>query len=455
MTQNLTRQLVDGLGAFRYDALPRPVVRQTKNTLYDSLGAVLAATSPRYPILALLERMTLGSGGTPESHVLGTALRTDAATAALAGGTLAYYCDIESHHPSANVHAVAVVGPAALAVGERTGSSGADMLAAVTAGIDVAARVSYALGPGAQYARGFHPSTVAGTFGAAVAAGLLLRLDADRFCDALGLAGTSASGLLSWVDDPSEQSRPVNIGLAAQAGVQASLLASYGVRGPADVFGGKYPFGAAFTGRWDQEALLAGLGERYEVGALFFKRNSCCVFIPAGLDGLLDVMTAQRLGPSDIEAVTVRAPLSTYHVVDDNPLRSHCLQYVLAVAAHRGRVDFDDIVEDRRSDPSIADLAGRITVVGDASLDERATPGHQSIGSITEVTTRAGATYVRDMEFPLGAAENPLSDDDLRAKFARLTTGVVDAERARHITAAVDELDSADDVGTLTGLLAP
>jgi 2-methylcitrate dehydratase PrpD len=448
-----TQELIDGLGVFAYDKLPAPVVRQAKNALYDSLGAMLAATSHRYPIMSLLERMVRDSGGTPESRLAGSTLRTSPATAALANGALAYYCDIESHHPSANVHAIAVVGPAALAVGERSHSSGAEVLSAIVAGIDVAARVSYALGPKAQYARGFHPTTVAGTFGSAVAAGLLLGLDDERFRNALGLAGTSASGLLSWVDDPSEQSRPLNIGLASQAGVQAAVLAATGFRGPADVFGGKYPFGEAFTGQWDQEALLAELGSRYEVGELFFKRNSCCVFIPASLDGLLDILASEGVAPADIASVAIRAPRSSYHVIDGNPLRSHCVQYVLAVAAHQGHVDFADIMNDRRTEPSIAALAGKITIAGDDSFDERGL--RQSVGSITSVTTHSGATFVRDVEFPIGAAENPLSDQDLERKFTSLTADVVDAERADRIKAVIADLETLADINDLTRLLEP
>ncbi len=452
-TSTPTRQLIDGLGVFAPDRLPAPVVRQAKRTLYDAVGALLSATSPRYPVMALLERTVREAGGAEECRLAGSALRTNPATAALANGTLAYYCDIESHHPAANVHAIAVVGPAALAVGERQRSSGAEVLAAVVAGIDVAARVSYALGPAEQYARGFHPTTVAGTFGSAVAAGRLLGLTDDQFAHALGLAGTSACGLLSWVDDASEQSRPLNIGLASQAGVQAAMLAATGFHGAGDIFGGTYPFGAAFTGRWDQHALLDGLGERYEVSELFFKRNACCVFIPASLDGLLDILHAEGLTPDEIASVTIRAPRSSYHVIDDNALRSHCVQYVLAVAAHRGRVDFTDIMTDRRADPAVAAFADRITIRGDDLLDRRSVGARQSVGSITEVTTHAGAIHVRDVESPLGAAANPLSDADLERKFAHLTADVLDPDRATRLGTVIDDLDALPDITPLTDLL--
>lgn len=450
-----TAELIGAMSVFAADRIPAPVRAQAGAALYDQLGALLGATASRYPVIALVRELVGQVGGRPECVVAGTGLRTNATTAALVNGTLAYYCDIESHHPSANVHAIAVVAPAALAVGERCDSSGAAVLAAIVAGIDVTARVSAALGPAEQYARGLHPSTIAGTFGAAAAAGRLLRLDDERLAHALGLASTSTSGLLSWVDDASEQSRPLNIGLAAQAGAQAALLAAAGFHGPADPFGGKYPFGAAYTGRWDQNALLDGIGERFAVSELFFKRNACCVFIPAGIDGLLAILTEEGIAAADIDTVTVRAPQSSFHVIDGNPLRSHNLQYVLAVAATRGHVGFDDILRDRRiDDPAIRRLSERVTLVGDPGIDRRATTGRQSVGSITTVRTLDGREFTRDVEFPLGAAENPLAPADLEAKFRRLTAGVIGAERADAIRAAVVGIEELPSIRTLTDLLA-
>jgi 2-methylcitrate dehydratase PrpD len=455
MDQNdkTTRAFIETFDArYDYEALSDHVVEHAKVVLYDSLGALLSATAQRYPIGSLVEAIADDFGGNAEASVLGTDRRTNCTTAALLNGTLAYYGDIESHHAGANVHAIAVVAPSALAVAERTHSSGKAVLAAIVAGIDVAARVSRALGPAAQYARGFHPSTIAGTFGAATAAGRLLGLNVDQFNRAFGIAGNSTSGLLAWVDDPTEQSRPLNIGLAAQHGVQAALLAALGAKGCEDIFGGKYPLHAAFTGEWHEEALWADTGV-YAIEEVFFKRFSTCVFIPAGVDGLLDIMDTENVSPESIESITVRAPRSAYHVIDNNPLRSHNSQYVLSVIAHQRDVQFDDIINDRREDPRIANLYNRISLVPDDTLDARSPGGKQSVGSITTVVTRDGSTYVRDIEFPRGAPENPLSPAEIKDKFHRLTTGVVTDERATEITTAVFGLDKCTDVRDFTRLL--
>jgi 2-methylcitrate dehydratase PrpD len=445
-----TDRLARFVQEFEYERIPAPVVRRTKEVLCDGLAALLAATSPRYDIGQVIARFVRETGGTPEAQVFGTDLRTSCATAALVNGTLGYYCDIESHHAGAIMHAIAIVGPAALAVGEARHRSGRDVLSAITLGIDVACRVSSALGPAALYARGFHPSCVAGTFGALTAAARLYGLRDGALRHAFGLAGTETSGLLAWVSDPTEHSRPFNMGLAARHGVFAAHLASCGFGGPPAIFEGKYPLGQAFTGAWDHAALFDGLGERFKVMELYFKQYACCAFIHPGLDGLLDIQRAERVRPEDIRRITLRFPASGYRIIDGNPLRSHCAQYVLALAAHRGAVEFYDILHDQRSDPAIGSLSERIRVVGDGELDRTYPTLYRSV---VEVETADGRQHMRDVAHPRGSPENPLSRADLVQKFAHLTREVVSPGRRREIIETADRLDEVDDVGTLARLL--
>jgi 2-methylcitrate dehydratase PrpD len=446
-----TERLAEYIEAAAPGRIPPPVCARAKEVLYDGLGALVAATSPRYDIGPILARYVVETGGVPEAQVFGTGLRTGCAPAALVNGTLGYYCDIEPHHAGAIMHPVAIVAPAALAVGERMRTSGREVLAAFVLGIDVACRVSNALGPAALYARGFHPSCVAGTFGAAAAAARVLGLRGPALRHALGLAGTEASGLLAWVSDPTEHSRPFNMGLAARHGVSAAHLASCGFGGPPAVFEGKYPLGATFTGCWDEAALLDGLGERFAVMDLYLKQYACCAFIHPGLDGLLGILEAERLHPDQIRGITLRFPASGYRIIDGNPLRSHCAQYVLALAAHARAVDFHDILHDRREDHAgIRSLAGRIRVVGDVELDRTYPALYRSV---VEVETADGARHVRDVAHPKGAPAAPLSRAELEAKFARLTADVLSPPRRDAIARTVAALEDLADIGALSRLL--
>ncbi len=450
-SSGMTDRFAEVVEGFAFEQLPAPVVTRTKEVIYDGLGCLLSAASPRYDIGTVLERFVSETGGTPESQVFGTSLRTNCTTASLVNGALGYYCDMESHHPGAIMHAIAVVGAAALSVGERQRSSGRDVLTAIVAGIDVACRVSYALSAPALYARGFHPTCVAGTFGAVAAAGKLFGLKGQALRNAFGLAGTEASGLLAWVSDPTEHSRPFNMGLASRHGVFAAHLASCGFGGPPAVFEGKYPFGQAFTGQWHEEELFRDLGRHFKVMELYFKQYACCAFIHPGLDGLLDIQRSEGVGVGNIQRITLRFPKSGYKIIDNNPLRSHCAQYVLALAAAKGTVRFYDILQDQRFDPQIKSLSDRIKVVGDDELDRTYPDLYRSI---IEVETRSGARYVRDVTDPKGSPQSPLAREELRQKFFALTGEVITQGRAEAIGRAVDTLEDLGNIQSLTELLA-
>ncbi|MCI0423524.1 MAG: MmgE/PrpD family protein [Acidobacteria bacterium] len=449
-SQGMTDRFAEFVENFSFEQLPAPVISQAKEVLYDGLGCLLAATSPQFDIGEVLRRFVRETGGTPESQIFGTALRTNCVTAALVNGALGYYCDIESHHPGAIMHAIAVVGPAALAVGERQRSSGRDVLAAIVLGIDVACRVSYALSGPALYARGFHPTCVAGTFGSLAAGSHLLGLKGRSLRHAFGLAGTEASGLLAWVSDPTEHSRPFNMGLASRHGVFAAHLASCGFGGPPAIFEGKYPLGQAFTGQWNEAALFDGLGEKFKIMELYFKLYACCAFIHPALDGFLDIGKSEGLRPDDIHHITLRFPKSGYKVIDNNALRSHCAQYVLALAAHKGRVEFYDILNDQRSDPSIRSLSERITVIGDEEVDRTYPDLYRSI---IVVETKGGTRHTRDVTYPKGSPENPLSHADLKDKFSTLTREVLTPQQGEEIAQTISQIEELEEISTLIRLL--
>src|SRR6202795_3564503 len=185
MSESVSRALAERTARFRYRVLPADVVAHAKLYLLDTIGAMLAAAPPRYPAGRIMMRFVRELGGTRESTLVGQGARTSCVDAALANGTLAYYCDIEPLHVGAILHALAVVVPTSLAVAEREESDGRRFLASVVLGVEVATRVSYAFDPVALYDRGFHPSAVAGVFGAAAAAGYLFRLSPERQAGAL------------------------------------------------------------------------------------------------------------------------------------------------------------------------------------------------------------------------------------------------------------------------------
>jgi len=443
-------QLAARLAAFRLRQVPSEVVAQAKLMLLDTLGAMLAASDSKYSATRILTDFAARLGGRPESSLVGQRTKTSCVNAALVNGTLGYYCDIEPHHIGGILHAPAVMVPTGLAVGEKEHGSGARFLEAMILGIEVTCRVSYALNPVALYNRGFHPSAVCGTFGAAAAAGHLFRLSAAKFGIALGLALQQASGLLAWASDHTENSRPFNPGLAARNGTTAAYLASLGFGGPPTPFEGKYDAYTAFSGERHPEALLADWGRHFYLPEFAYKLYSSCSFTHPGLDALLGLARDYQLRAEDVQDIVLRFPVSGLHMIDNNELKSHCTQYILPVGLVFGGVTIDDILQDRRKHAEVARLSAHTRMVGDPEL-EKSWP--EAYASIVEVTTSDGRRLSRRVDHQKGTQENPLTAEEIHQKYLRLATTVTTAAHAERIAETVRRIDRAPDVATLVDLL--
>ena len=443
-------QLAERLAAFRLSDVPPEVVSHARLILLDTLGAMLAASSPRYSATRILMDFARRLGGRPESSLVGQPLKTSCLTAALVNGTLGYYCDIEPHHIGGILHAPAVMVPTSLAVAEKERASGRRFFEAMLLGIEVTCRVSYALNPVALYNRGFHPSAICGAFGAAASAGHLFHLSAPKFAVALGLAMQQASGLLAWASDHTENSRPFNPGLAARNGTTAAYLAHLGFGGPPTPFEGKYDAFTAFSGEPNPEALLADWGEHFYLPEFAYKLYSSCSFTHPGLDALLSLAQEHNLKPADVREIVLRFPISGAHMIDNNELKSHCAQYILPVGLVFGQVMIDDILQDRMRHPEVARLRARTRMVADPEL-EKGWPERYS--SIIEVATTDGRHLSKRMDHAKGTMENRLTPEEIHRKYMNLATTVTSAAHAERIAEVVRRIERLEGVHGLAVML--
>lgn len=447
---NYTDRLAEFAASFRYGQLPIEAIEAAKIIFLDTLGALLVGSLPKYSASRLTGDLAKSLGGLPECTVIGRGFKTNVANAALANGVMGYAADVEGGGVWRQ-HAAAVLVPTALTVGERAHANGHDLMAALALGYDIAARIDRASDPKTPYPHSFHPSAVYGHFGAAATAGHLLKLDTKQFVNALGLAGINAGGLIAWVNDSSEDSRPYVIGMAVHGGVMAAILAKMGMGGPLGIADdGKYTIYDAFSGFMSLEEVTRDLGKVFWItqhGG--FKRYPCCGDIHSGLDALLKIVTENDLKPEAIAEIIHRVHPSRAKVIDNNPLKSHCAQYIMAVAAVRREIDTDAIVTDLRlTDPVIRDLTQRTKLVGD--------PANEVIGigsAIVEVKIRDGRIFRESVKFWRGHKQNPLSRAELEEKFIKLATSRIPPDHAEKLLAMVNELEKLDDAGQLMELL--
>ena len=446
----VTERLATYASGLRYEDLPAAVVARVKDLVLDTLGTLLGGS--RYPAGRLVTEYTGGLGESGDCTVAGSALRVSPVAAAFANATMSHCLEQDDNYNPANAHVANVVLPAALAVGEARRGSGRELIAALVAAYDVEGRIGIALDPVRLYARSFHPSSIDGNFGAAAAAGCMLRLEPGQMVDAFGLAGCQASGLLAWVTEASQLSKAFQIGIASRNGVTAAQLAEIGFTGPPHILEGKHNLFRAFSGLPDGRipALTDGLGERFELMRTSLKKYAACRQIHAPLDGLFTIM-GRGVRADDIAAIETTVATSMADIIDNNELPSHNAQYVLAVAAYDGKVGVDQLDGRRLEDSRIAALSKRVRVLGSDELEKRFP---EQWSGITTVKTRDGREFTETVYYPTGDPENALSAADLRAKFRMLSGHVVPDLELDEIERLVGELDTLEDCGVLARCLA-
>jgi 2-methylcitrate dehydratase PrpD len=441
------------------DAVPEPVVARAALLALDTLGNGLAAVHEDFgrAALGVAERL----GGAPESALLGRRVRVAAANAVLANATLAHGLDFDDTREDAIVHTGCVAVPTALAVGEATGASGRATLEALIAGVEVMCRVGLAV-PGALHARHFHPTAIAGGFGAVAAAGRLHGLDEAQLVHAFGIVGSQAAGIIEYLADGSWTKR-LHPGWAAHAGVIAAQLARAGFTGPASVLEGDHGLYAAFAGGHDGarlDTLLDALGKTWELSALTLKPYPCGSIAQPYMDCAARLSEHHGVKADAIAAIRCRTsagpvprlwePLAAKHAPPNGYAAKFSLPYLLATIFVRGRAGLAEFADAAVRDPDVLRVASRVTYEIDPSIDYP----RQFVGDV-EVTLAGGRTLRERQDRPRGGPDAPLTRAEIEAKFRGNAGLALPAARADAIVRAVAGLAAAPGLEPLMAALTP
>jgi 2-methylcitrate dehydratase PrpD len=240
----VTSQLVDYIVGLTYEVIPPEVVMKTKQHILDTLGAVVSGS--QLELGRIMVEFVRQQGGKPEATVVASNFKTSCINAAMANGTMGHGDETDDSHYSSITHPGCVVIPAALAAGERSAVNGKRFIEAVGLGYDLVCRMSKTLGPERVRSGHRNPLNICGCYGAAVAAGKVLGLGKEQMTSALSLAGSQASGLLTWRTEKEHMLKSFEMGIAARNGVTAALLAQQGYRTPIDVFENRHSLLQAF-----------------------------------------------------------------------------------------------------------------------------------------------------------------------------------------------------------------
>lgn len=291
------------------ETIPDTVLDAAGLHLLDGLGAALAGR--RSGVTDFAVAVGQAGGGPAEATILGDRDRVAAPWAAFTNGVLMHALDYDDTHTGGLVHATAVTLPTALAVGEQYRRSGAEVLVAAVTGYELVARLSLAA-PHGFHTRGFHATSVCGTFTSALIAARLGGADRSAAVAALGIAGSQAAGSMEFLSTGSS-TKQLHPGWASMAGIVAARLGAAGASGPASVIEGDYGLYRLFTDlEVNPAAILDGLGTTWETERISIKPYPACHLIHSTLDA---AGTLGRLNGSEIAEVEVTLPADSVPIV--------------------------------------------------------------------------------------------------------------------------------------------
>jgi 2-methylcitrate dehydratase PrpD len=430
--------------------IPPAVTERAKLHILDAFGAIVSGSLLK-PGRLIIE-FVRSQGGTPEASVLTTTLKTSAVHAALANATLAHADETDDTHFPTQTHPSSVAVPAALAIGERRHSSGRDFIIAVVLGYDILCRVCRVFDRKWMQERCFNPGAICGGFGAAAVASRLLGLSVEQIRCALAFAGSQASGLTTWRQDPEHIDKALcHSGIPARDGVTAALWAQAGMTATPDIFEGHDNFLKPFAERSAVNELIRDLGSRHEILETGIKIYPGGQPMQATLTGYFKLVQENHLVERDIRKITVRLPDSQSRTINDRHMPDINCQYLLAVAMVDGMIDFHSSHDfERMRDPRVLELKNRVEIVSDPELTRK----HPAIRSaIVEITTIDGRHLSTLVDRLPGAPYNPLPAAQVEEKFLSLSVPVLGDKKSNAVVESCRTLDTLPDIASLPGLL--
>jgi 2-methylcitrate dehydratase PrpD len=417
--------------------LPAAVTGMCDAVLTDVAGLCVAARHSDYVQAALCATAEPGA-----CTLIGHAGGFNVATAALCNGTAAHGEDYDDTFEGGPVHAGAVIIPAVLAAAEQHGLSGGDVARGVAVGCEVMCRLCL-VAPKRVHKAGFHPTAVFGALGAAAGVSSALQFGETQWFNALGIAGSMASGIIEYLAEGAWTKR-MHPGWAAQAGYRAARMAQAGFTGPRTLFDGEHGFFHAFANSdgCDFGAMLDGAAEEWLSSAIAFKPYACGTMAHPYID-CARKLVAEGVAPGDVISIECKTAEGIVHrlweplAAKQNPPNGYAakfsIPYAIAVGMLRGDAGLIDYEESVVHDPAVRALAGKVRYVVDPD-----NPYPRQFTGHLRVTLKSGEVREASQGHFRGGREEPMSAAALESKFiANCAYGGWNADRARNALAVL------------------
>ncbi|HUU84646.1 MAG TPA: MmgE/PrpD family protein [Phycisphaerae bacterium] len=440
----------------RYKDLPPEAVEAAKRFLYDSVGCALGGYG--HEDCQILLRCLEEFGGQPQCTLIGSGLRSSVVNAALYNALAIRAMDYNDIYWKADPCHPSDLIPAATGICEWKGLPGKDLIVGIVLAYEMEMRLCEAADPGIRE-RGWHHATLT-AFAAPMVASRMLGLSAGQMQNAIGIAGSHCCTLGAVTAGKLTMMKNTVDPMATQAGVRAALLAAAGYTGPEHVLDGKEGLVHCLGPGWHLERLTDGLGKRFKITDCGMKAFPIEALTHSPLTATLSLVQEHDIQPQDVAQITVETIARAADILSDpakyrpttRETADHSMPYCLAVAIADREVTPRQFMPERITDESLHPLMDAVKAVANEEF-ESLFPESQP--ARVTIVTHDGRSFSARVDVPKGEARDPMTVEEIKAKFESLIPGAYSSEQRSWIQDGIMSLEEVENVGDLMALLVP